>query len=130
MDKERSDSPPKKKIAVAPPGMTKRTAPSTKSSTTTSVAPPSSILQPLETSFLSSGAVLEVVLSDRVGKRVKVKCKEKATIADLKKEAARTLGMKQVDRIRLQRGPDILRDAVLLEDYEILNGTALDLYYD
>ena len=37
--------------------------------------------------------MIEVVLNDRVGKKIRVKCNEDDTIGDLKKVAAALLGM-------------------------------------
>jgi ubiquitin-like protein 5 len=73
--------------------------------------------------------MIEIILSDRVGRRVKVPCDEQGSVADLKALVAAQMGTK-ADRIRLQRGPEILRDAVPLDDYEIMDGTVLDLYYE
>lgn len=54
---------------------------------------------PLKTFFLlflfpnHHAGMIEVVLNDRVGKKIRVKCNEDDTIGDLKKVAAAMLGM-------------------------------------
>ncbi|KAF4372508.1 hypothetical protein F8388_027181 [Cannabis sativa] len=46
--------------------------------------------------------MIEVVLNDRLGKKVKVKCNEDDTIGDLKKLVAAQTGTR-ADKIRIQK---------------------------
>ncbi|VVA17344.1 PREDICTED: ubiquitin [Prunus dulcis] len=46
--------------------------------------------------------MIEVVLNDRLGKKVKVKCNEDDTIGDLKKLVAAQTGTRS-DKIRIQK---------------------------
>jgi len=75
-----------------------------------------------------SGAI-EVVLNDRVSKKVRVKCNPDDTIEDLKAVASSMLGTRP-DKLRLQKWNTVLKDHITLEDYEISNGTSIDLYYN
>ena len=47
--------------------------------------------------------MIEVVLNDRLGKKVRVKCNEDDTIGDLKKLAAAQLGPRSVNNGRINR---------------------------
>jgi hypothetical protein len=47
-------------------------------------------------------AMIEVVLNDRLGKKVRVKCNEDDTIGDLKKLAAAQLGTRP-EKLRIQK---------------------------
>jgi ubiquitin-like protein 5 len=60
--------------------------------------------------------MIEVVLDDRLGKKVRVKCNEDDTIGDLKKLAAAQLGTRP-EKLRLQKW------------YTIYKGEASLLYY-
>jgi hypothetical protein len=46
--------------------------------------------------------MIEVVLNDRLGKKVRVKCNSNDTVGDLKKLAAAQLGTKS-DKLRIQK---------------------------
>lgn len=72
--------------------------------------------------------MIEVVLNDRLGKKVRVKCNEDDTIGDLKKLAAAQLGTRP-EKLKIQKYYTIYKDAITLEDYEIHDGTGLELYY-
>mmetsp|Transcript_4520 Transcript_4520/g.9993 ORF Transcript_4520/g.9993 Transcript_4520/m.9993 type:complete len:104 (-) Transcript_4520:960-1271(-) len=78
------------------------------------------------TYFLS---MIEVVLNDRLGKKVRVKCNEDDTIGDLKKLAAAQLGTRP-EKLRIQKWYTIYKDHITLEDYEIHDGMGLELYYN
>eukprot|EP00949_MAST-11_sp_MAST-11-sp1_P000219 g219.t1 len=73
--------------------------------------------------------MLEVVLNDRLGKKVRVKCNEDDTIGDLKKVAAVHLGTRH-DKLRIQKWHIIFKDHITLEDYEFQDGMMLELYYN
>lgn len=72
--------------------------------------------------------MIEVVLNDRLGKKVRVKCNEDDTIGDLKKLAAAQLGTRP-EKLRIQKWYTVYKDHITLEDYEIHDGMGLELYY-
>nr|XP_045011308.1 ubiquitin-like protein 5 [Jaculus jaculus] len=72
--------------------------------------------------------MIEVVCSDRLGKKVRVKCNTDDTIGDLKKLIAAQTGTR-CDKIVLKKWYMIFKDNVSLEDYEIHDGMNLELYY-
>ncbi|PSR98897.1 Ubiquitin-like protein [Actinidia chinensis var. chinensis] len=69
--------------------------------------------------------MIEVVLNDRLGKKVWVKCNDD----DLKKLAAAQTGTR-ADKIRIQKWYTVYKDHITLRDYEIHDGMGLDLYYN
>ncbi|KAF0977604.1 hypothetical protein FDP41_003596 [Naegleria fowleri] len=73
--------------------------------------------------------MIEVVLNDRLGKKIRVKCNEDDTIGDLKKLVAAQTGTKP-EKIRLQRWNQIFKDHITLSDYEISDGSGIELYYE
>lgn len=73
-----------------------------------------------------SVAMIEVVLNDRLGKKVRVKCNEDDTIGDLKKLAAAQLGTRP-EKLKIQKWYTIYKDHISLEDYEIHDGMGLEL---
>ncbi|KAK3003857.1 hypothetical protein RJ639_019494 [Escallonia herrerae] len=73
--------------------------------------------------------MIEVVLNDRLGKKVKVKCNEDDTIGDLKKLVAAQTGTR-ADKIRIQKWYNTYKDHITLKDYEIHDGMGLELYYN
>ena len=73
--------------------------------------------------------MIEVVLNDRLGKKVRVKCNEDDTIGDLKKLVALVTAMNRPEKIRIQKGYTVYKDHISLEDYEIHDGMGLELYY-
>ena len=70
--------------------------------------------------------MIEVVLNDRLGKKVRVKCNEDDTVGDLKKLAAAQLGTRP-EKLRIQKWYTIYKDHITLEDYEIHDGMGLEL---
>jgi ubiquitin-like protein 5 len=76
---------------------------------------------------LAKYKMLEVVLNDRLGKKVIVKCNEDDTIGDLKKLAAAQLGTRP-EKLRIQKWYTVYKDHITLEDYEISDGMGLELY--
>ncbi|KAL3234339.1 Ubiquitin-like modifier HUB1 [Nakaseomyces bracarensis] len=72
--------------------------------------------------------MIEVVVNDRLGKKVRVKCLEEDTVGDFKKVLALLLGT-QPTKLVLQKGGSILKDHITLYDYEINDNTNLELYY-
>ena len=73
--------------------------------------------------------IIELVINDRVGKKVKVKCFPSDTIGILKKLISAHIGTK-AEKIRLQKSYTILKDHISIEDYEIKDGSSLELYYN
>ncbi|KAL9712076.1 ubiquitin-like modifier hub1 [Leucoagaricus gongylophorus] len=70
--------------------------------------------------------LIEVIANDRTGRRVRVKCSPDDTVGDLKKLIAAQTG-NDASRIRLKRWNVECKDAISLSDYEIHDGTSLDL---
>ena len=69
-----------------------------------------------------------MVLNDRLGKKVRVKCNSDDTVGGLKRLAAAQLGT-QHDRLVIKKWYTIYKDHVRLDDYEIHDGLGLELYY-
>ena len=72
--------------------------------------------------------MIEVLVNDRLGKRIRVKCLEEDLVGDFKKIVALQLGS-QPAKIVLQKGNNVLKDHISLGDYEVHDGTNLELYY-
>ncbi|KAK7245625.1 hypothetical protein RIF29_40473 [Crotalaria pallida] len=79
--------------------------------------------------LLLRAKMIEVVLNDRLGKKVRVKCNDDDTIGDLKKLVAAQTGTR-ADKIRIQKWYTIYKDHITLKDYEIHDGMGLELYYN
>ena len=73
--------------------------------------------------------MIEVVLNDRLGKKVRAKCNEDDTISDLKKLVAAQTGTRP-EKIRIQKWYNIYKDHITLKDYEVHDGMGLELYYN
>ena len=73
--------------------------------------------------------MIEVVLNDRLGKKVWVKCNEDDTISDLKKMVAAQTGTRP-EKIRIQKWYNIYKDHITLKDYEIHDCMGIELYYN
>jgi len=71
--------------------------------------------------------MIEVVLNDRLGKKVRAKCNEDDTIGDLKKLVAAQTGTRPE---KIQKWYNIYKGHITLKDYEIHNGMGLELYYN
>lgn len=74
-------------------------------------------------------SMIEVVLNDRLGKKVRVKCNEDDTIGDLKKLVAAQTGTRP-EKIRIQKWYTVYKDHITLADYEVHDGMGLELYYN
>ncbi|CAN6610210.1 ubiquitin-like modifier Hub1p [Trichomonascus vanleenenianus] len=72
--------------------------------------------------------MIEVLCNDRVGKKVRVKCMPDDTIGDFKKLLAAQIGTAP-EKIVLKKGNTVYKDHITLADYEIHNGSNLELYY-
>lgn len=73
--------------------------------------------------------MFEIIVNDRIGKKVRIKCFPTDTIFDFKQLIAAHIGTKP-EKIRLQKAYTVLKDKITLEDYEIKDGSSLDLYYN
>ncbi len=73
--------------------------------------------------------MIEIIANDRVGKKVTVKCFPNDAILTLKKLIAAHIGTK-AEKIKLQRSNIVLRDHITIDDYEIKDGSSLELYYN
>lgn len=73
--------------------------------------------------------VIEVVLNDLLGKKVKVKCNDDDTIGDLKKLVAAQTGARP-EKIRVEKWYNVYEDHITLKDYEIHDGMGLELYHN
>lgn len=72
--------------------------------------------------------MIEVLVNDRLGKKIRVKCLGEDSVGDFKKVLSLQLGT-PANKIVLQKGGSVLKDHINLEDYEIHNDTNLELYY-
>eukprot|EP00375_Theileria_parva_P000077 XP_762746.1 ubiquitin [Theileria parva strain Muguga] len=73
--------------------------------------------------------MIEVILNDRLGRKIRVKCNSDDTILDLKKLVAAQTGTRH-DKIRIQKWYTVYKDHITLEDYEIKDGMGLELFYN
>jgi ubiquitin-like protein 5 len=73
------------------------------------------------------GQMIEVILNDRLGKKIRVKCNEEDTIGDLKKMVAAQTGTRP-DKIRIQKWYTVYKDHITLDDYEVHDGMNLVNY--
>ena len=72
--------------------------------------------------------MIAVTVNDRLGKKVRILCNEDDTVGDLKKVIAFKTGTR-AERIILKRWNSIFKDHIRLDDYEIGDGSNLELYY-
>jgi len=90
----------------------------------------SAVAQGLRAAAVKEGCgMIEVILNDRLGKKVRVKCNEDDTIGDLKKLVAAQVGTRP-EKIKIQKWYTVYKDHITLEDYEIHDGMGLELYYN
>lgn len=75
-----------------------------------------------------SGRMIEIILNDRFGKKIRIKVHEDDTIKDVKIVAAAKIGTRP-DKLKIQRGNVVYQDSISLETYEIVDGMSLELYY-
>lgn len=73
--------------------------------------------------------MIEVVLVDRLGRKIRCKCHVTDTIADLKKVVAKQTGTR-CDKIRIQKSSTVYKDHITLDDYEVKDGQGLELFYN
>ena len=72
---------------------------------------------------------MEVICNDRVGGKVRVKCYPADTKKNLKLLITDHTGTR-ADKIRLQKGYNVFKDHITLEDYEIGEGMQIEMYYN
>jgi len=72
--------------------------------------------------------MIEVICNDRLGKKVRVKCEPDDTIGDFKKLVAAQIGTSS-EKIVLKKWYSTFKDHITLADYEIGNGSSLEMYY-
>ena len=73
--------------------------------------------------------MIEVIANDRIGKKVRVKCFPSDTIYNLKQLIAAHIGTKP-EKIRLQTAYTVFKDKITLDEYEIKDGSSIELYYN
>lgn len=73
--------------------------------------------------------IIEVVVNDRIGKKLRIKCSPQDTIFNLKQLISGHTGTKP-EKLKIQKGYSVLKDPITLDDYEIKNGSGLELYYN
>ena len=73
--------------------------------------------------------MIEVFVNDRMGRKERIKCCPGDTIRDLKKLVAAKTGTRW-ERIKLQKGYSVYKDAITLEDYEVKHGFGFEMYYN
>ncbi len=73
--------------------------------------------------------MIEIIVNDRVGKCVRVKCFPTDTIYNLKQLIAAHIGTKP-EKLKIQKANIIYKDKITLEDYEISDGSMVELYYN
>lgn len=78
----------------------------------------------------ASGVLMRVFINNRLGTENEVPCSPSDTIGAFKKVAAEHLGTRPEAMILKRQGERPLKDFLTLEDYEIRNGSSLDLEID
>ena len=73
--------------------------------------------------------MIEIAVNDRIGKRIKVKCFPTDTIFILKQLVAAHIGTRP-EKLVFQKSNIPYKDKITLEDYEISDGSELELYYN
>ena len=73
--------------------------------------------------------MIEVIVNNRMGVKARIKCLPDDTIGDLKKLISAQTGTKS-EKIKLQKYHTVYKDHITLGDYEIKDGTGLEMYYN
>ena len=76
-----------------------------------------------------NSSIIEIILNDRLGKKLRLKCSPEDTVGDLKKILAAKDGTR-AEKIRIQKWNTVFKDHITLGDYEVSDGTSLELYYN
>ncbi|CAO1630059.1 unnamed protein product [Parajaminaea phylloscopi] len=71
--------------------------------------------------------LIEITANDRLGRKVRVKCSPDDTVGDLKKLIAAQTGTTP-EKIQLKKWYTVFKDHITLGDYEIQNGSNLEMY--
>jgi ubiquitin-like protein 5 len=72
--------------------------------------------------------MIAITVNDRLGRKARIICNEDDTIGDLKKVVAVKF-CTNAERIVLKKWYSILKDQITLADYEVGDGSNLELYY-
>jgi len=72
--------------------------------------------------------MIEVIVNDRLGKKLRIKAAPSDTIGELKLVIAAASGTKP-DKIVLKKWYTVFKDHITLDDYEIHDGASLEMYY-
>tara|TARA_B100000780_G_C21036919_1_gene415894 strand:+ start:50 stop:982 length:933 start_codon:yes stop_codon:yes gene_type:complete len=75
------------------------------------------------------GAEIVVLVNDRLGKKERIPCREHNTVGEFKLLIQQKTGTRS-DKIRLQKWHSILKDNIMLSDYEVHDGMSLEMYYN
>jgi len=73
-------------------------------------------------------SLITVVVNDRLGKKVRVKCDANDSVGDLKLFISAQTGTLK-DKIILKKWYTEFKDHISLQDYEIHDGMSLELHY-
>jgi ubiquitin-like protein 5 len=73
--------------------------------------------------------MIEIVCNDRLGGKVRVKCFPTDTIKNLKLLISAHTGTRP-EKIRLQKGYNVYKDHITLDDYEVSDGMQIEMYYN
>jgi len=73
--------------------------------------------------------MIEVIVNDRLGRKLRVKVNDTDTIWDLKRVIAAQTGTRP-EQLRIQKWYNVYKDHISLKDYEIHDGMGLELYYN
>lgn len=73
--------------------------------------------------------MIEIIANDRVGKKERIKCFPTDTVFIFKQLLAAHIGTRP-EKIRIQIANKVLNDKITLEDYEIKDGSSVELYYN
>ncbi|CDW91002.1 ubiquitin-like protein [Stylonychia lemnae] len=74
----------------------------------------------------SENRMMEVIVNDRLGQKVRVKCMPTDTVFSLKQLISAQTGVR-AEKIKLQKQHQIYKDPITLEDYEIKEGMMLEI---
>ena len=72
-------------------------------------------------------SAIRVIVGNRLGSRSEILCLPTDTIGVFKRLAAMQLGLKAENILLKRQGQRALKDSLTLEDYEIGDGSSLDL---
>ncbi len=75
-------------------------------------------------------ALVHIFVTNRLGTRLELTCSVSDSFGDVKKLVAFQVGIKPEAILLKRQGMRPFRDALTLEDYEIGNGSALDMEVD